>query len=291
MNNAVIVGVDIGGSHITAALVNMADGSILPGSWKRREVNSRGKAAEVIREWTTVIRNSIPASQDFPLRIGIAMPGPFNYEEGICLIRDQHKYDELYGLNVKELLCHALHIQPDNITLSNDAECFLRGEVYAGAARGYQQVIGITLGTGLGSSLYNHGKLTDANLWCSPFKESIAEDYLSTRWFVQRYQALAGVVCENVKQMVEKGKHKIVKQVFAEFGNNLGQFLMPVIRKEEVSIVVIGGNIAQVSHLFQHQLESFLKQQEVLVKIATAQLGEQALLIGAASTCLQESMA
>lgn len=37
------------------------------------------------------------------------------------------------------------------VTVANDANCMLLGEVWAGAAKGYTDVIGVTLGTGVGS--------------------------------------------------------------------------------------------------------------------------------------------
>ena len=35
------------------------------------------------------------------------------------------------------------------VTVANDANCMLLGEVWAGAAKGYTDVIGVTLGTGV----------------------------------------------------------------------------------------------------------------------------------------------
>ena len=68
--------------------------------------------------------------------------------------------------------------------MMNDASCFLKGEVFGGAAKGYNHVIGITLGTGLGSATFKNGVVYDGDLYYTPFKESTAEDYLSTRWFI-----------------------------------------------------------------------------------------------------------
>jgi glucokinase len=47
------------------------------------------------------------------VRIGISMPGPFDYENGICLIKGQNKYEALYGLYIKGLLADKLGIEPD----------------------------------------------------------------------------------------------------------------------------------------------------------------------------------
>ena len=64
------------------------------------------------------------------------MPGPFDYEAGICLIRDQNKYPMLYGLNVKEHAGAGLAINADDIYINNDAACFLQGEVFCGSVSG-----------------------------------------------------------------------------------------------------------------------------------------------------------
>jgi glucokinase len=114
------------------------------------------------------------------VEFGIAKPGPFDYQTGIALMNGQDKFDELYGLNVKTQLSEALNINAGRIQFMNDAECFIRGEAFSGAAQGYNSIIGLTLGTSLGSSIYENGNSKDAELWCSPFKDGIAEDEQNT---------------------------------------------------------------------------------------------------------------
>ena len=43
------------------------------------------------------------------------------------------------------------------VTVANDANCMLLGEVWAGAAKGYTDVIGVTLGTGVGGGILTGG--------------------------------------------------------------------------------------------------------------------------------------
>ncbi len=73
------------------------------------------------------------------------MPGPVDYERGICYIKDQGKYDQLYGLNIKDLLAARLGIPPDHIRMMNDALCFLKGEIAGGAIKGCKSALGLTL--------------------------------------------------------------------------------------------------------------------------------------------------
>src|SRR5690606_4374061 len=119
------------------------------------------------------------------LHIGIAMPGPYDYENGISLISEQGKMKSLYGLSVKNLLADALRIPPAQIQFTNDAESFLKGEVFAGVGKGFSNTLGLTLGTGLGSAIHVEDVVKDAKLWTAPFRDGIAEDYLGTDWFIE----------------------------------------------------------------------------------------------------------
>lgn len=291
MMDSLIAGVDIGGSHITAALVDLDKKIILETSWRRMAVNSQGSAQDIISCWSRVIGDCFRAGGMEPSKIGIAMPGPFDYREGIALMKDQNKYDALYGLNVKELLAGRLHLAPEDISLANDAACFLQGEVFCGVATKADPVLGLTLGTGLGSARATAGLAEDANLWCSPFKEGMAEEYLSTRWFVQRYEALTGHRVRDVKELVDrKEADPAVGKIFCEFGKSLGEFLSPLVAAENSQLVVVGGSIAQSFPLFAPALQSVLEEAGLKVNVKRSVLGENAALLGAVSYCLKDQV-
>lgn len=288
MNNSIVAGVDIGGSHITVALVDMHSHKIIEHTWRRFCIDAGGIAAAIISDWCVAIKDSFKANNLTPGSLGIAMPGPFNYEQGISLMQNQSKYDALYGLNVKKLLADALAISKSNIVMANDAACFLQGEIFGGVAKGNRNILGLTLGTGLGSSLAIDGKVWDADLWHTPFKKGIAEDYLSNRWFVKRYRELSGEEVKNVKELAQMiPVNKVAQQVFDEFGENLGTFLLPLTKKHHIDMVVLGGNIAQAFILFKPTLEQLLIDESIL-EIKQSLLGERAALLGAASYCLRK---
>ncbi|WP_162052519.1 ROK family protein [Pontibacter pamirensis] len=277
------VGVDIGGTHITAALVDLEKGTLLADSLIREHVDAKGNKADIIHSWAQGIRNVTGGSTPEELRVGIAMPGPFDYAEGISLMQNQDKYDALYGINVKELLADALQMPPAHFQFMNDAACFLQGEAFGGAAKGAERAVGLTLGTGLGSAFYRDGMAEDAALWRSPFKEGIAEDYLSSRWFTKHYCSLSGNEVSNVKSLVELlPSDALVQTVFNEFGQHLAQFLLPYMEREKPEVVVIGGNIAQALDLFEPALLQTLVSQGITVPVKQGELGEEAALIGAA---------
>ncbi|MRG43897.1 ROK family protein [Chitinophaga sp. SYP-B3965] len=267
-----VLGVDIGGSHITTALIDLQSRSLVPGTYHRERVNGKGTAAEIISSWSAVMQQSMQGTH----KVGIAMPGPFDYAAGISLIQGLDKYDALYGLPVKALLAEALGIQPEDIIMNNDAACFLQGELFNGAAKGQRNVLGLTLGTGFGSAVATEGHAEDASFWCRPFLASRAEDYFSTRWFITRYEALSGMKEENVKNIAALADTSAAAAaVFREFSANLLMFLQTI--TPQPSMIVLGGNISHAHALFLKSLQLEGTQ------IVLSELGEKAALLGAAS--------
>ena len=286
MNTGLIAGVDIGGTHITASLVDPHTGSLIPGTLVRKAVQSQQAASIVIDAWASAIEAVYSQHPEAirHRRIGIAMPGPVDYEQGICYIKDQGKYDQLYGLNIKELLADRLGILPEHIRMMNDALCFLKGELAGGTVRGCKSALGLTLGTGLGSAWFRHNKVVDADLWRMSFKGLIAEDLLSSRWFVQRYALQSGLELANTKALVEKlPEDPGICEIFEEFAGQLACFLEAVLPAHPAEVVVLGGNIAKSYRLFLPALQRDLQNRNISVPVRIASLGEDAHVVGAAA--------
>jgi glucokinase len=279
-----VLGVYISGYHITTLIVNVADRTVVKASYQRKPINSRGSAADIINSCSAVIKQSLSGDAKVK-RIGIAMPGPFDYEAGISYIRNNKKHEALYGLNVKQLLAEKLEIPAANICMMNDAASFLKGEVFAGVAQGYDSVIGLTLGTGLGTAKLNNGVAEDAGLWQSPFLDSVAEDYLSERWFTKRYYELSGINVVNVKELSSfYGSSNTVKSIFKEFANNLAAFTAEFIKAENPQIIVLSGDISRVADCFLAPFKTQLNKLGYDIPVCVSKLNSDAVLIGVA-TC------
>lgn len=290
MNDSpVVAGIDIGGSHITVALVDLKTRSVLSGTRIRKSIDSKESVNTIIAEWSSIINKAFKHN-DYHKKIAIAMPGPFDYEAGISYIRNQNKYDALYGLNIKSLLAKSLQIDESDILFKNDAACFLQGEVFGGAAKGFKKAIGLTLGTGLGSARAINEISEDAELWQSSFLDGIAEDYLSTRWIVKRFCEMTGIKVQNVKELFKlKTNGEVVKEIFKEFGKNLAFFLSGLILIEQPEVIVFGGNITNAYSLFYNELNSNLPITPYPLFLREAELGENGNIIGAASCWYQKS--
>lgn len=277
-----LIGVDIGGSHITASEINRDNLALVADTYYRERVDSAGTSDSIIMAWTKVINSCINGEKN--VEIGVAMPGPFDYENGISLMKNQGKYDNLYELNVKQLLADELQISIENIKFNNDAACFLQGEIFK-VGKTTVNSVGVTLGTGLGSSFMIDGKSFDADLWNTPFKEGIMEEYISSRWFVAEFHKRTGKQIKDVKQLVEEYPNEpITKDLFKDFADSLSQFLIYFVKLKDAECVVIGGNIAKAEVFFLNDVKKLLAAgvgREIPIYISS--LGEDAMLIGAAS--------
>lgn len=261
MKDALVAGVDIGGSHITVALIDSNTREIIENTTKREAIDANGTADEIIHSWSLVIKECFNAARRRPTKIGIAMPSPFDYQNRVSYIKHQNKYDALYGLDVKAKLSAKLGVKTDDISFANDAACFLQGESFSGAGHGFERVFGLTLGTGLRSARSFGKNAFDANLWCSEFKDGIAEDYLSTSWFEKSYKEISGEEINSVKELAAKARHSpLVKKIFDDFGMNPGNFLGPHAKPGASQLVILGGNIVLAFSHFSKSLKKALER-------------------------------
>ena len=289
----IAIGVDIGGSHITAVAVDMEKHRIIEGSRSSSPVDNKAEPDEIIRVWSNTLRRILRGIQIFNLRgIGFAMPGPFDYVKGICLIRGVPKYEKLYGINIGRAISSALGLPCDcRVRFMNDASSFAVGEAWAGKAETYRKMMAITLGTGFGSAFVDDRiPVVEGDsvpkMGCAyhlPFGNGIADDYFSTRWFTERYREVTGKEAEGVKEVAREAVSQApVRDIFSEFGTNLGSFLAPWLIRFEAEILVIGGNISHTWDLFRPAFETQLHKAGCKTSVAISELKEDAALLGSA---------
>jgi glucokinase len=287
-----IVGIDIGGSHISACIVDLGSSTLLEPSFTRVKTNPDGSVTEIINAWAGAIEDCLACLEikgseaqgvRSGIRVGIAMPGPFDYDKGISYITGLHKFESLYGLNIKELLADRLKIPTEHIKFLNDASAFLLGEIKGGAGKGYTRAAGVTLGTGLGSASFFDNVVHDGDLWSTSFKESRAEDYLCTRWFTRAYAELTGnKEVHGVKDLIHLfEKETGVRSLFVTFGRHLADILLMKYPPSIQDVVIVGGNISRAWELFVPFTLEHARARGVELNIRQALLGENAAIMGA----------
>lgn len=275
------VGVDIGGTHVEAAMVNLTDYSLLPDSRVYRKIAHREDAESILSAWSgaigDVVKQAVGVEGKDVLGVGIAIPGPFDCVNGVSLM--EHKFTSLYSMSIRNELAKRTGFAADRIRFKNDAESFLLGEVLRNG--GIETAVGITLGTGFGSAYYENGESRDAELWCVPYRESIIEEYTTTRWFVKEYKERWGETIDGVKCLVEKyDSDKRVWQLFGEFGVTLRDFLIPILLEKQADALVLGGSITRSHQLFTKELKDCLPKG---VRLIASSETEVSAMVGAAS--------
>ncbi|NCD68034.1 ROK family protein [Mucilaginibacter agri] len=280
LTSSYILTADIGGSHITAGLYDTETKFVLAESFVRMEVNSNGSAYEIMDVWQNALR-AAKQSRLANSGLAIAMPGPFDYVNGISYIKGLSKYESIFGINIKNYLAEALAIKTSSIYFRNDAESTIAGEVLAGAGKNYRRLIGITLGTGFGSAFADEKNVLDLNLGSNPFRESIADDYFSTRWFHKRYLQLTGKnLTDGVKELAGLAeKSELARGIFYEFADNLAEFIQKPVFQLEPEALLLCGSIAKASRFFLPRLAKNINS----ISLSLSELGEYAPLIGAAA--------
>ena len=286
-NGKYILTADIGGSHITTAVCNITTDTIIKESLIRMEVNSKGSAESILRSWQNAFDTARGLSGVQVSGLGIAMPGPFDYENGISYIKGLDKYEALYGMDVKRYFANLLNLYPSEIRFRNDAEATIAGEVLAGAGKSGDNIMGLTLGTGFGSAFCYDQVTQDLNLGSDAYKDSIADDHLSTRWFLKRYAELTGASLSGVKQLAALAvTDEKARQTFSEFAVNVSDFLAGPLTRFKPQKLILCGNIAKSHPFFLALLRSRLSETNIVL----AELGEQAALVGAAGLFKQSNL-
>ena len=263
MPDSYYLGMDIGGSHATAALIDADTGQPLPGSQQRVHVDPQGDYTAIVSAWAGLLqRVSSQANAAAVAGLAVAMPGPFDYATGVSKLTGLAKFDRLFGANLRLALGGVLPGVP--IWFLNDASAFALG---VSAPFAGESVVVLTLGTGLGAAFVRNGRLcTDSAdgvppngyLYDQPYQDTIIEEWVSSRYLLRRFRELTGQTVTSVARLVKHPDQQTVSSIFFEFGERLGTFLNPYLRRFGADRLVLGGGIARAYDRFAHALTNQL---------------------------------
>ena len=292
----IVVGVDVGGSHITCALYDTENNAFSGTKKFRQTINSQDAGKTILDSWAETLSLAFEAAgRNGIAGIGFAMPGPFDYPKGISLIKGLHKFEDLYGVNIGEEIRKRLALAKDiPVRFLNDAACFAIGESFREPALQHERLLAITLGTGFGTTfIENHkpvagkyGIPDDGFLYHIPLENATADDHFSTRWFVRQWKEITGETVEGVKQLLETNQNsQQASSIFQLFGRKLGYFLAPWLSDFHANCLVIGGNISAAYPLFESTLKDALSTSGLQINIVLSANPENASITGAAMLC------
>ena len=264
VNKKCIIGIDIGGSKINAVI--FGNGKVL----KNAKIPTPKKIRkEFLEKLEALVRKLISeAGIKEILSIGCGIAGVLDLEKGIILHAPNLQF--LNNFNIKNWLTKKFSC---DVKIDNDARCFLRGEYMFGAGRGYKNLIGVTLGTGIGGGIIINGKIFyGANGSAGEFGHIILD----------RGKDLETLTVKQAR------KFEFSKTTIKEFEKNLKIGFSNIINVLDPEAIIIGGGAAETVKTFLPKIKmaaaKFIvsPKSQKNVRIIIGRLGENAGAIGAA---------
>ena len=281
---------EVGGTHVSAALIDTGEWAIVPSTLTRQALDSELSAQALLDAFVRAASTlATPAGSCW----GVAMPGPFDYARGIALFEDVGKFDSLRGVNVGAALCQAITPSPESVSFLNDAEAFLLGEWLHGAATGYRKCAAVTLGTGVGSAFLADGEIVGSGPDVPPDGRAHRlyidgrplEDIVSRRAIRAAYRDATRDRSADVRDIADRARDgdPVAGAVIDTAMGRLGTALSPWLGRFGAEVVVIGGSMSASWDLFGPPFTAQLRQH---VDVVVAQDPEHAPLLGAARHAL-----
>ena len=158
----VAIGIDLGGHGLKAVLVDHTAQVLVERVQPlTKEERSQSKVEKHIAELVATLREQHSGTDVVP--VGVGIPGFLEGEAG--LLRSSPNFPGWENLPVGERLSELIG---HSVSVENDANCALLGESWAGAAAGRENVLLVTLGTGVGTAALVRGQLLSGARGLSP---------------------------------------------------------------------------------------------------------------------------
>lgn len=307
----IVFAVDLGGTHLRVALVDDTGGILKQHKQDTPKEDSAQKIvdalAQVSERWGC---NELPV-----VATSIMVPGAVDCAKAVVV--QAPNLPSLVNFPLKAELEQKLGWP---VYLENDANAAAVGEMWMGAARGCRDVVSVTLGTGVGGGVIVDGKLWRGShgsageighttvdpfsgLKCKCGNTGCLELFASATAIVRMTRETLSLfpetslkseelTAEKVYDAGQKGD-ELALAVFKRFGMYLGIGLANLINLIDPQIIVITGGVVNGWALFAGEMyrqveERAFRTTAQQVKIAKAECGDNAGLLGAARLALQD---
>lgn len=241
------IGIDLGGTNMR---VGLTDGATLV-NFVTEPCPSKGTEEEVLGQLKRQIARLMSPAVT---RIGIGVPSVVDNVQGIVYnVANIPSWKEVH---LKELLEQEFGVP---VAVNNDANCFALGVWQYGEGQGTHDMVGLTMGTGIGSGIIINGRLYNGvntgagEIGSLPFKEADYEFYCSSRFFSH----LHGDTGASFADRARRGEPQALA-VWQEFGENVGELVKAILFTYAPEAIIIGGGIAGAFPLFETAMRASL---------------------------------
>ncbi len=281
------IGIDLGGTKTEGIILN-----------DNLEPIERKRISTPQNDYNAILNSVVDLVNDLKTKtndstIGICTPGAISKKTG--LIKNSNTQC-LIGMPLKEDLEKALG---KKVSMENDANCFAMAEAKMGAAKDYDVVFGVIIGTGVGGGIVinkkiHHGRTNIAGEWghhilhqngnkCYCGKNGCVETYISGPALEKRWNELTGKK-DSLPQIIQNLDDDKTLQWKNEFLHNFGTALANVIDILDPDAIVLGGGVSNVSFLYDEGKKAVYDSvfsDLVDTPILKNQLGDSAGVFGA----------
>jgi len=240
MTDIKIIGIDLGATNIRGAVVT---GNTM-GDIISRRINTKGTEEQVLEDVYFVVDKLI--ANDVKA-IGIGVPSVVDVELGIV-------YDVVHIPSWKEV--HLKQILEEKykvpVFVNNDANCFILGEYYFGKGKGVKNMVGLTIGTGLGAGIIINNQLYAGpncgagEFGCVDYLDNNYEFYCSGSFFNNVY----GLDGQQVFKDAQNGDARAL-ELYAEMGIHLGNAVKLVMYTYDPALIILGGSVQLAYDYFE----------------------------------------
>ena len=301
MNSRCFLLLDVGGTFVKSVVATL-NGELLPNTETSVPINSDGTREEIEHSFATVVANgkAIAEYNGYMLTgVGIAFPGPFDYNTGISYMT--HKFAALEKLSVKDFFHSLPEIGADMpVVFMHDVTAAVLGELSFGAAQGYKNVAVVTLGTGLGFAHTADGEIQyspmgspSISIYNRPYREGVLEDYASKRGFLRAYAEVRGeanpesLTVAMIGGMCGEGNADALKS-FQNVGEILATELKPLLEELNIECLLFGGQISRSFRFMEPAIARLKDEVPTLKHIATMKNLSTAAPLGLLSKLREE---
>ncbi len=292
------VGIAIGGTDTRIGLIDVHQHVIAE---RMIKTNAERPAEEVVEEiGRTVLalleQQKIPMDQC--VGAGIGVPGTVDRKQGVVRYSNNIRWEDVDI--VKEMGKYL----PLPIYIANDADCAALGEVTAGAGRDYQDVIMLTLGTGVGGGIIldgniyegkgiggselGHMVIVEDGEQCTCGRKGCLEAYVSETALIRDVRRAVGKELTPEAVFAAAKKDEAVKAVVDSYIRRLGTGIVNIVNIFRPQLVLLGGGVSVQGEELIKPVEEIMRQgcfgkeKSELPQIKIASLGNEAGMIGAA---------
>lgn len=242
-----IIGVDIGGTKISAGLIHQGKiikQSTSPTPFDRPQLEVVSAVIQSIEEIFD------PASEG----IGIGVPGLVDREEQRVI--DVTNIPSWDSVPLAELVSDYFN-KP--VFVNNDANCFAIGEKYFGKGKPYANFVGLVIGTGMGAGIIINNHLYEGCL-CGAgefgniyYRDKNIEAYASGQFF--RDKGIDGKILFKRAAMGDP----LALKVFDDMGKHIGRAIANILFAIAPEAVIFGGSVSKAYKYFGDSMHEFLE--------------------------------